>query len=171
MNAHDPQNIDSARLVPEPHARQRRDLLALYAWTLDSSIRLPGGFRIGLDGLLGLIPVVGDVLAAMLSGGIVVHAFRTGASFPIILRMLGNIGLELVVGAIPLIGDLFDFVYRANERNVRLLQQEVAHPIKTRRRSMAWVALVAAGLLAVLWCVAIGLWYLLDILITSVSTL
>lgn len=160
-----------ADLVTAPERTERRDLLALYAWMLDSSIRLPGGFRIGLDGLLGLIPVVGDVLAALLSGGIVVHGIRSGASAPVVMRMLGNIVLELVVGAVPVVGDIFDFAYRANERNVRLLQRHSDQPRAMRRRSLAWVALIAAGLLAALTGIAIALWTLLSLLISSVGAL
>lgn len=171
MRARSEQEHPPTDLVAGPDGEERRDLLALYAWMLDSSIRLPGGFRIGLDGLLGLIPVVGDVLAALLSGGIVVHGIRSGASAPVVLRMLGNIVLELVVGAVPVVGDLFDFAFRANERNVRLLQRHTDQPRAMRRRSLAWVTLVGAGLLAVLAGIAILLWQLLALIISSVGAL
>lgn len=148
-------------------APSRRDPLSVYAWILDSSIRLPGGFRVGLDGLIGLIPVVGDVIAALLSGGIVVHAFREGVSNAVILRMLGNIAFELVVGAIPIIGDVLDFVFKANERNVRLMQNYSANPQRLKRRSVALVAAVATLLLLLLLLAATALWQLLSLLLAA----
>lgn len=99
--------------------RQARQL----AWLLDEAVRLPGGFRFGLDGLLGLIPVVGDALGLLASLRIVDIARRAGVPLGVLLRMLGNIVLDAVVGAIPLAGDLFDFGWKANARNVILLEQ------------------------------------------------
>lgn len=92
---------------------------------LDSSIPLPGGFRIGLDGILGLIPGVGDALGASLSTYIVVQAARLGASPTQLLRMMMNILLETLMGTIPVLGDLFDFAWKANERNMALLDAQL----------------------------------------------
>jgi len=136
--------------------------LARYAWLLDSSIRLPGGFRIGLDGIIGLIPGVGDVLSAILSSAIVLHAYRRGAGKSVLTRMLGNIGIELVVGAIPVVGDLFDFAYRANIRNVALLEEFEANPRSARARSLWQVGLAACALFAVLTGIAlVAIWMLI----------
>ncbi|MBY6204520.1 DUF4112 domain-containing protein [Halomonas denitrificans] len=92
---------------------------------LDSSISLPGGYRIGLDGLIGLIPGIGDAAAASISAYIVVQAARMGASTTTLIRMMGNILLELLVGIVPVLGDLFDFVWKANNRNVALLERNL----------------------------------------------
>jgi len=104
-----------------------------------------------------------------LSGGIVIHAFRNGVSLPVLLRMLGNIVLELVIGSIPVIGDLFDFAFRANERNVRLIQAFNEKPSITRRRSLGVVALVAASPLLLLVLVATILWQLMSLLLTAMG--
>lgn len=95
------------------------------AWLMDESVRLPGGFRFGLDGLLGLLPGIGDLLGLVASGRIVDLARREGVGGSVLLRMLGNIGADTLVGTIPLVGDLFDFGWKANARNVALLEQEL----------------------------------------------
>ncbi|MBO1519106.1 DUF4112 domain-containing protein [Oceanisphaera sp. DM8] len=91
------------------------------AWLLDAGIRLPGGFRIGLDGIIGLIPGIGDLVGAVLSSYIVVEAARLKVPLRIRARMVLNILIELVVGVLPIAGDLFDFAFKANLRNVGLL--------------------------------------------------
>lgn len=96
--------------------------LSRLARLMDVQFRLPGTkFRYGLDGLIGLIPGVGDVAGAAISGYIVLEAKRLGASNWILARMIGNVLIEVVIGAIPVLGDLFDIVFKANVRNLRLL--------------------------------------------------
>lgn len=102
------------------------------AWLLDSSIRLPGGFRIGLDGLIGLVPGVGDLVAAGLSAYIMVEAARMKLPAGVLARMGLNVLLELLVGSIPLFGDLFDFAFKANQRNVRLMDAHFDKMERTR---------------------------------------
>ncbi len=129
-----------------------------YARLLDSSIGLPGGFRIGLDGIIGLVPGVGDAIAGLMSGYLVYHAHKAGASYPVLLRMLVNVGLEMVVGAIPIIGDVFDFVFKANERNMRLLEAEQADQKKTKRRSAALISLIGLVLFVAIISLAALVW-------------
>lgn len=100
---------------------ERRRLRRL-AWLLDSSIRLPGGFRIGVDSVIGLVPGVGDLVGAGLSSYILLQAARMRVGSGVLGRMAGNVLLELVVGSIPLVGDLFDMAFKANQRNVALLE-------------------------------------------------
>ncbi len=97
------------------------------AWLLDSAIRLPGGFRIGLDGIMGLVPGLGDVAAAGLSSYIILEAARMKLPGKVLARMGLNVLLELVVGIIPLFGDLFDFAFKANRRNMRLMTDYLRH--------------------------------------------
>lgn len=121
----------------------RLERLDRLASLLDNSIRVPGTkWRVGIDGLIGLIPGVGDVLGALISGYIVTQAARAGASVSVLLRMGLNIVLETLVGSVPVIGDLFDFAYKANLRNVRLLRGHVVDPARARSRSRLVVALV-----------------------------
>lgn len=104
---------------PEPTAADR---LRRYAWVLDELVRIPGTQqRVGLDGLIGLIPGIGDTIGALLSTYIILEAARRGASVWTVTRMLANVGVETVIGAVPILGDLFDIVFKANRRNVTLL--------------------------------------------------
>jgi hypothetical protein len=97
--------------------------LTRIARLLDSSIRIPGTrFRVGIDPLLGLIPGVGDFAAATLSTYIVVQAKRLGAPQPILARMAGNVVIDWLIGTVPLVGDIFDFGFKCNTRNIRLLE-------------------------------------------------
>lgn len=123
------------------------------ARVLDSAVGIPGTpLRIGLDAILGLIPGGGDVAGAALSGYIVLAAARRGASRAVIARMLLNVLLDTTIGAIPVLGDLFDVAYKSNMKNVALLERHAAHPAAVTRHSR-WVV---AGVFAVLILIAIG---------------
>jgi hypothetical protein len=102
------------------------------AYLLDSQFRLPGTqFRFGLDPLLGLLPIVGDLSTTVVSVALLLTMLRHGASGAVVVRMGLNILLDTVVGAIPLVGNVFDFAYKSNERNVALLRRHYAegrHP-------------------------------------------
>jgi hypothetical protein len=90
---------------------------------LDNAFAIPGTrFRIGLDGILGLIPGIGDATGAALSIYLIVQAARLGLPVSTLLRMVGNVALETVVGAVPIVGDIFDIVWKANIRNMALLR-------------------------------------------------
>ncbi len=123
------------------------------AWLLDNSIPLPGGIRIGAESLIGLIPGIGDAVGALVSSYILAQAIRLGASTSVLLRMALNVGLDLLVGAIPVLGDLFDMVFKANQRNAALLDAYAADRGRITTRSHILLiavfvgALVAAGLI------------------------
>ncbi len=141
--------MDSGPMTPssEHEALERvRNLARL----LDTSIPLPGGFRVGWDAVLGLIPGLGDGAGALFSAYIVLQAVRLGASREVLVRMLGNVALEAAMGAVPLLGDVFDAAFKANVRNVRLLEGHLAAPGETRRASRAWVIGVVVVLFTVL---------------------
>lgn len=96
------------------------------AGVMDDAFHVPGTkLRFGWDSILGLFPGLGDVLTSALSLLIVHHAWQTGASKLTLARMLGNVGVDFVVGSVPFIGDLFDFVWKANRKNARLLEQHL----------------------------------------------
>lgn len=137
-----------------PSARVRRvDALAR---VLDRAFRIPGtDIRIGLDGVIGLIPGVGDAAGAALSAGIVIAAIRAGASRSVLGRMVANVAFDTALGTIPVVGDLFDFAWKANARNAALLRSFLEDPAPTRKASAGVVALVAVGLAAIL---GLGIW-------------
>ena len=98
------------------------------ATLLDTALVIPGtGVRFGLDALIGFFPIVGDIITTALSLFIVHEAYQLGAPGPVIARMLGNVALDGVLGAVPLVGDAFDVLWRANRRNVRLLMEWLEH--------------------------------------------
>lgn len=99
--------------------------LELLAHILDTAIVLPGNRRIGLDAIVGLIPVIGDVVTTAISSYIVWEARRLGAPRWLIARMAANVAIDGVVGAVPLVGDLFDAAFKANRRNVVLLRRHL----------------------------------------------
>lgn len=108
---------DAPRRPDEARKRVQR-----LARLMDSSIRLPGGYRIGFDGLIGLVPGVGDLATAGVSCYIIVQAARAGVPTRVLARMVWNVGLDAVIGSVPLVGDLFDFAFKANLRNARLME-------------------------------------------------
>ena len=96
--------------------------ISLLAHVLDSAITIPGTNRtIGIDPLLGLIPVIGDAIAAALSSYIVWEAKQLGLPSWKLARMIGNVAVDTVVGAVPFVGDLFDLGFKSNKRNVRIV--------------------------------------------------
>ena len=104
----------------------RLDRIRSLSRLLDSSIRLPiVNYRIGLDAVIGLVPGIGDAIGMLLSSYIVFEAARMGAGKSVIARMVANVALESVVGAIPVLGDIFDATFKANLRNLRLLEQSL----------------------------------------------
>ncbi|MGI4733708.1 MAG: DUF4112 domain-containing protein [Janthinobacterium lividum] len=113
-------------------ADDRLRWVAHIAHLMDSQFRLPGTrFRFGLDPLLGLVPIVGDLSTTVVSVVLLLTMLRHGASGAVVVRMGLNILLDSVVGAIPLLGNVFDFAYKSNERNVALLRRHYAegrHP-------------------------------------------
>jgi hypothetical protein len=123
---------------------------------MDSQFRLPGTrFRFGLDPLLGLLPIVGDLSSTIVSVALLLTMMRHGASGAVVVRMGLNILLDTVVGAIPFIGNVFDFAYKSNERNVALLRRHYAEG-RHIGSGKGLVALVLLGLLVVLGLVVWG---------------
>jgi hypothetical protein len=128
--------------------------LRRFASWLDDGIRIPGtSLRIGLDPILGLVPGLGDVAGACLALAILVEAGRRGTSRATLIRIAGNIALDALVGAVPLIGDVFDVAWKANLRNVALIERHVAGPAAARQADRLLVVALSVSLL--LFCVAL----------------
>ncbi|NJM71897.1 MAG: DUF4112 domain-containing protein [Scytonema sp. RU_4_4] len=136
--------------IKAPTLRRLRQLSRL----LDRVITVPGTqVSIGLDPILGLIPVGGDFLGVMLSAYIVLEAARLGAPAATLSKMVINIIIDGLVGAIPIVGDLFDIGWKANESNIRLLEDHLRFPSQ-RKSADKWFVL---AVFIVLFIVAIGL--------------
>lgn len=120
------EHVDLRKDAPKRAGPDAEPRLERLAWLLDNSIQIPGlGYRIGIDPLLGLIPGVGDFVGGALSVYILYEAARMGVSRPLLMRMGFNVLIEVVVGTVPILGDLFDAGWKANARNVRLLQEHL----------------------------------------------
>jgi hypothetical protein len=146
-------------LPPESEAeREARERLRFLAWLLDSSIPIPGTrLTVGLDAIVGLIPFFGDLIGVLASSIILAEANRMGVPRSVLSRMALNVAVEGVVGMVPFLGDLFDAGWKANQRNVRLLEQWLSQPRRAQRSSRMLVVLIALGLGAlVVACGAAG---------------
>ena len=92
-------------------------------WFLDEAFRVPGtSIRVGWDPIIGLVPWAGDLLTAILSCAILVHAYRLRLPRVVQLRMLINVAVDLLVGAVPVVGDAADFFWKSNTMNMALLE-------------------------------------------------
>lgn len=109
------------------HSHSRRDRierLDRLATLLDTAFVIPGtNIRFGADALIGLAPGIGDSVTTALAAYIVYEAHRLGVSRRVLIRMIGNVAIDGIVGAVPVFGDLFDVAFRANRRNVRILRE------------------------------------------------
>jgi len=143
--------------VVEPDSVLPADLVALrrFAFLMDEAFVLPGTrIRVGIDALLGLIPGIGDVIGAALSTWIIAGALRHRVPPLIIARMVFNVAIDLIFGAVPVAGDVFDFMYEENMMNMRLLEKH-----RDRRRpprTASQIALVLGAIVAFLVLLAIG---------------
>ncbi|HYH92082.1 MAG TPA: DUF4112 domain-containing protein [Candidatus Saccharimonadales bacterium] len=125
---------------------------------LDELVPIPGtGQRVGLDPVIGLIPVVGDVVAAMVGGWVILEATRFGIPRIVVARMLVNLTIDLSLGAIPFLGDLLDIVSRSNSRNLDLFRRHALDPGASTRGQRAFFAGVVLVLIGILWLMAIAI--------------
>jgi hypothetical protein len=110
---------------------------------LDEAFRVPGtNFRFGIDGIVGLVPGLGDVLGGLLSLVIPIAAWTRGVPYVTLARMAANLGIGVLVGTIPLFGDIFDIVWKANRRNYRLLYRHLGEPRQHTWRDWGFLLLL-----------------------------
>ena len=121
--------IRSIDTSPAERKRRARERLITLTRLMDSAIDVPVlRTKIGLDALLGIVPVAGDLLSAAIGVYLITQARELGASRWLQGKMLGNLVLDAAVGAVPLAGDIFDVYFRAHRRNLKLLQQHLGEP-------------------------------------------
>ena len=133
-----------------PGQQQRLEALRHTARLLDSAFQVPGTtYRIGLDPLLGLVPGIGDLVSPIFTIGILWQGHDLGISRVVLVRMLGNVLVDAAVGAIPVVGDFFDFTWKANERNLALLELHVEEERTASRSDWVFVSVLTALVLLV----------------------
>lgn len=135
--------------VIEPDERLPQDLVALrrFAFYMDEAFEVPGTkIRVGYGAIIGLVPGVGDVLGGLLSLSIIAGALRHRVPAWVVARMVANIAVDIIFGSIPVAGDLFDFLFEENVRNMRLLEKhrERTRPPRSARQIAFILALIAA---------------------------
>ncbi|HHT33311.1 MAG TPA: DUF4112 domain-containing protein [Corynebacterium sp.] len=147
MNANHPESGIDGR----PRALNRTS--RVIAHYMDDLFTIPGTKRrVGLDPLVGLVPGLGDAAGAVATAGLVIDGIRYRVPFVVLLRMAFNLVLDMTIGAIPLLGDAFDFFFRANIRNERLMQKALDDPAGSAKSSKRYLigALILLAVLAVL---------------------
>ncbi|HSG47182.1 MAG TPA: DUF4112 domain-containing protein [Longimicrobiales bacterium] len=150
---------DSTADPPAPAPLTRARTLAR---VLDDLIPVPGtSWRVGLDPVLGLIPGVGDWVSWGMGLNLLWSAWQLGAGAGLLLRMSGNLLVDAALGAIPFLGDLFDFAWKANDRNLSLLEAHAADRVRTERASRWVLGGILGGTLAALSAAAWGAYLLL----------
>lgn len=126
------------------------NLLKSLSKTLDTRYKGPMGTSFGIDGLLGLIPGVGDIITTSISIYIISQAAALGVGPSTLIRMALNVGLENLFDMIPIVGNVFDFYWKSNVKNMVLLETHLAQPARETIKSRMIVALICFALLALL---------------------
>lgn len=112
--------------MPRPQDLSNLKKIRQISKLLDSAISIPGTkFRFGIDPIIGLIPGGGDLIAALISGYIIFLAFRLGVAKEDLLKMIQNVALETILGSIPVVGDVFDAYFKANLRNLEIVENSI----------------------------------------------
>ena len=126
----------------------RDENLDVLSRVLDTWFRVPGtNIRFGLDGIIGFVPGIGDLLGGLASCVIVLAAFFRGVPLVTVARMVANVGIEVGAGLVPVLGNLFDIGWRANRRNYHLLERSLAAPHRDTWKDWLFMGLLGLGLL------------------------
>jgi hypothetical protein len=162
-------------LIPEvfePDEALPQDLVALrrLAWLLDAAVAIPGTRkRIGVSAAIGLVPGVGDAVGAFLSAWIILGAFRHRVPGAKLFRMVANVAVDLLVGSIPIVGDIADIFFKENLGNIDLLvrNRDRSRPPRSMGQLVLGVLVLFAifavlGLLAILIAIGLIAWLLAD---------
>jgi hypothetical protein len=118
---------------------------------LDDGFTVPGTkFRVGFDAILGLVPPIGDVVTTASSVALLWVAWKRELPYPVMARMVGNLAVDAIVGAVPILGDLFDLVFKANRRNLDLIEKYSGGKRDVTRSARVFLILLAVGVIAIL---------------------
>jgi Domain of unknown function (DUF4112) len=135
---------------------------------LDELVTVPGtGFRVGLDPIVGLIPIVGDAVAGVVGIWVIAEAAQFGIPRIVLGRMVVNLLVDLAVGAIPLLGDLFDFVIRSNSRNLALFRRHALDPDASTRGEQAFFVGLFLLLVGLIWLTVMAVGAVWEFLTTT----
>ena len=140
--------------------------LDLLAHVLDDWLRIPGtSVRFGLDAVIGLVPGIGDVLGGLASCVLLLAAWLRGVPYVTLARMTFNVGVEVIVGSVPLFGDMFDVAWKANRRNYKLLTRHVEEPRKHTWKDWGFLLMIAAVIVIVFALPLLALAWIISLLL------
>ncbi len=143
-------------VMPPEKRRDQPNLSKLMAYVLDDLIPIPGTkLRVGLDPIIGLIPGVGDTSTAVLSGVIILNGLRAGLPRVVLMRMVGNVLLNTVFGAVPVLGDVFSAWFKSNNKNYALLREHAGRNRKATKGDWGVVLAMLAGALMVVIAISL----------------
>ncbi len=154
MNEKDQKSLQRVRMLSE---------------LLDSKFEGPFGIRFGLDGILGFVPFLGDIITTLLSFSILVSAAQLGATPATLMRMGMNILFENLVDMVPLLGSIFDFWFQSNNRNVKILEAQLANPEKTSVTSRVILLSIILVILIIMFAVIYLSWMIFQFFIGLIS--
>ncbi len=149
--------------------QQKFQRLKILSEIMDSKFEGPMGIRFGLDGILGFVPFIGDIITSLVSFSILVSAAQMGATPATLIRMALNILFENLVDMIPLFGSFFDFWWQSNNRNMRILELHLENPEKASVTSRVVVLSVIFAVFVVLFLFLYLSWMMLQVLIGLLS--
>ena len=150
--------VESSETTVSTEAAARAANLRVLARLLDSSIPIPGtSWKVGFDPIVGLIPGIGDLIGAVVSGYIIMQAARAEVPTLTLARMLANVGFDTLVGAVPALGDVFDAAWKSNTRNVVLLERHLAVAPAPTREKRSVIGPTVLALIALVLIVGAGL--------------
>ncbi|MGI9577218.1 MAG: DUF4112 domain-containing protein [Microthrixaceae bacterium] len=131
---------------PKPNSRPIPDWVRGLTWLMDESIPVAPGRRVGADGVVSFIPGIGDAAGLVASMVVVLAGVAAGVSLPTLTLMMVHVGIDTIVGAVPFLGAVFDLGYKANTRNLRLIERDLADRAGARRSAIKVFALSAAAI-------------------------
>ncbi|HEY9653477.1 MAG TPA: DUF4112 domain-containing protein [Coleofasciculaceae cyanobacterium] len=144
----------SSRQLTDPKLSALKRVRRL-SYILDDAIRIPGTrYSIGLDPILGLVPGAGDFIGTLLSAYIVLEAARLGLPRGSLIQMVSNILFETVIGTVPVVGDLVDITWKANHKNIELLEQHLGIPQPRQKPDWLFLTVLLGGLLLIVMIIA-----------------
>ena len=156
------EKLGPGELITTPQETlDQTELVKALAKLMDAAFVIPGtNRRIGLDAIVGLVPVLGDAIGAVVSGYIMTTAAKLGVSKVVLTRMMLNTAIDTVVGIVPFVGDLFDAAWKANVKNAALLENAVLDPRAAKRSSAGVLAALIGGVVLLTAGSIVGTYYL-----------
>ena len=157
------EKLGPGELITTPQETlDQTELVKALAKLMDAAFVIPGtNRRVGLDAIVGLVPVLGDALGAIVSGYIMTTAAKLGVSKVVLARMMFNTAIDAVVGIVPFVGDLFDAAWKANMKNAALLEKAVLDPRAAKRSSAGVLAALIGGVVLLTVGGVVGTYYLI----------